>query len=363
MAVHKRTLEEPMSPRATRTQQSSDTAAGKPLTGRVAVVAGATRGAGRGIARALGEAGATVYCTGRSVRGEPSPYKRPETIDETAELITAASGTAIAVRVDHTDESQVEALFARVQREQKRLDILVNSVAGEDPRMGGWESFWKSDLSYLAEGLRQAVVSHLITAKHAVPLMLRKKRGLIVEVTEGDWLISGSGNVMRDLAKSGHKALAMSFADALRSRGIAAVAITPGFLRSEMMLQHFGVTEATWRNAGKKDPHFLHSESPLFVGRAVAALAQDPNVLERSGDVYSSWELARDYGFTDADGSRPDWGAHFAKVVVPEMPWVRAGLERHLRQLERHARRIRQYLRIGDTDDRHVTEMAETMTV
>jgi NAD(P)-dependent dehydrogenase (short-subunit alcohol dehydrogenase family) len=353
-----------MSPRQTRTRPTSDArVAEKPLSGRVAVVAGATRGAGRGIARALGEAGAMVYCTGRSVRGEPSPYARPETIEETAEMITAGGGTAVAVRVDHTDESQVEALFARVHREQKRLDVLVNSVAGEDPRMGGWESFWKSDLSYLTEGLRQAVVSHLITAKHAVPLMLRKKRGLVVEVTEGDWLISGSGNIMRDLAKSGHKALAMSFADALRSRGIAAVAITPGFLRSEMMLQHFGVTDATWRNAGKKDPHFLHSESPLFVGRAVAALAQDPNVLARSGDVYSSWELARDYGFTDADGSRPDWGAHFATVVVPEMPGMRDGVERHLRQLERHARRIKQYLGGADADDRHAIETRETADV
>lgn len=352
-----------MNPRPTRTRQTSDTAAGKPLAGRVAVVAGATRGAGRGIARALGEAGAIVYCTGRSVRGEPSPYARPETIDETAEMITAAGGTAIAVRVDHTDESQVEALFARVQREQKRLDILANSVAGEDPRMGGWESFWKSDLSYLAEGLRQAVVSHLITGKHAVPLMLKKRRGLIVEVTEGDFLISGSGNVMRDLAKSGHKSLAISFAEALRSHGIAAVAVTPGFLRSEMMLQHFGVTEATWRNAGKKDPHFLHSESPLFVGRAVAALAQDRDVLARSGDVYSSWDLARDYGFTDADGSRPDWGAHFARVVVPEMPGMRGGVERHLRQLDRHARRIRQYLGGADANDRHAAEVRETAGV
>jgi NAD(P)-dependent dehydrogenase (short-subunit alcohol dehydrogenase family) len=363
MVVHKRTLEEPMTRRPTRTQSTSDTAAGKPLAGRVAVVAGATRGAGRGIARALGEAGATVYCTGRSVRGEPSPYARPETIEETAEMITAEGGAAIAVRVDHTDESEVESLFARVQREQKRLDILVNSVAGEDPRMGGWESFWKCDLSYLAEGLRQAVASHLITAKHAVPLMLKKRNGLIVEVTEGDFLISGSGNVMRDLAKSGHKSLALSFAEALRSKGIAAVAVTPGFLRSEMMLQYFGVTEAKWRDAGKKDPHFLHSESPLFVGRAIAALAQDPNVLARSGDVYSSWDVAREYGFTDADGSRPDWGSHFARVVVPEMPGMRVGLERHLRQLERHARRVRHYLGITEHDDRHATEMAETMTV
>ena len=333
-----------MSRRSRRSVATAD----KPLEGRVAVVAGATRGAGRGIARALGEAGAEVYCTGRSVRGQRSPYGRPETIDETAELITAAGGAAIPVRVDHADEAQVEALFARVHRERKRLDVLVNSIAGEDPRMGGWQQFWKCDLSYLAEGLRQAVVSHLITAKHAVPLMIKRRGGLVVEVTEGDFLISGSGNIMRDLSKAGQKSLALSFADSLRSHRIASVAITPGFLRSEMMLDHFGVTEATWRDAARKDPHFLHSESPLFVGRAVAALAADPDVLSRSGDVYSSWELARDYGFVDADGSRPDWGAHFADVVVPAMPGMRAGVERHLRQLERHVRRVRRYL--GETD-------------
>src|SRR5688572_14736121 len=283
-----------MSRRATQSHGADK----KPLARRVAVVAGATRGAGRGIARALGEAGATVYCTGRSVRGDPSPYARPETIEETAEMITTAGGTAIAVRVDHTDESQVEALFARVQREQKRLDILVNSVAGEDPGLGGWEQFWKSDLSNLAEGLRQAVVSHLITAKRAVPLMIKKRRGLIVEVTEGDFLVSGSGNIKRDLSKAGQKSLAMSFAEALRSHGIASVAITPGFLPSEMMLQHFGVTEPTWRNAGRRDPPSLRWESPLSVGRGVAALAQDPDVLPGSGDLNSSWGLARDYGLS-----------------------------------------------------------------
>jgi len=352
-----------MSARAKRTRSTHAASAATPLAGRVAVVAGATRGAGRGIARALGEAGAIVYCTGRSTRGNPSPYGRSETIEETADMITVAGGTGIALRVDHTDEAQVEALFARVQREHKRLDVLVNSVAGEDPRMGGWDSFWKSDLSYLAEGLRQAVVSHLITAKHAAPLMIQKRRGLIVEVTEGDMLVSGSGNVMRDLAKSGQKSLAMTFAEALRSRGIAAVAITPGFLRSEMMLDYFHVTEQSWRNAGKKDPHFLHSESPLFVGRAVAALAADPQVLERSGDIHSSWELARVYGFTDADGTRPDWGAHLAKVVVPEMPGVRTGMQRHLRQLERHARRVREYLGADLSEDRHVGEVSEAMPV
>ena len=351
-----------MSGRSIRAERRPDVTP-QPLDGRVAVVAGATRGAGRGIARALGEAGAFVYCTGRSVRGEPSPYGRPETIDETADMISAAGGAAVAVRVDHTDEAQVAALFARVQSEQKRLDILVNSVAGEDPRMGGWQSFWKSDLSYGAEGLRQAVISHLITAKHAAPLMMKKRRGLIVEVTEGDFLISGSGNILRDLSKSGQKSLAMSFAEALRSHGIAAVAITPGFLRSEMMLQHFGVTETTWRNAGKKDPHFLCSESPLFVGRAVAALAQDPAILERSGDVYSSWELAREYGFTDADGSRPDWGREFAAILVSEMPEMRAGVERHLKQLERHVRRVKAYLGRNNDGARHSNELSEAATV
>ncbi|HJU68894.1 MAG TPA: SDR family oxidoreductase [Gemmatimonadaceae bacterium] len=348
-----------MSRRSMRAQRASTARSNKPLDGRVAVVAGATRGAGRGIARALGEAGAFVYCTGRSVRGDPSPYGRPETINETAEMIAETGGAAVAVRVDHTDESQVAALFARVQEENKRLDILVNSVAGEDPRMGGWEKFWKTDLSYLTEGLRHSVVSHLITAKHAAPLMMKKRRGLIVEVTEGDFLISGSGNIMRDLSKSGQKSLAMSFAEALRSHGIASVAITPGFLRSEMMLQHFGVTEATWRDAGKKDPHFLQSESPLFVGRAVAALAQDPHVLARSGDVYSSWELAREYGFADADGSRPDWGAHMTSVLVPEMAWFREGLERYLAQLVRHVSRVKRYLGDTDSEDRHTMETAE----
>jgi NAD(P)-dependent dehydrogenase (short-subunit alcohol dehydrogenase family) len=342
-----------MTPRAPRTRRSPTDRENRPLAGAVAVVAGATRGAGRGIARALGEAGAFVYCTGRSIRGDLSPYGRPETIDETAEMITTAGGAAIAVRVDHTVEPEVEAFFARVQRDQGHLDVLVNAVAGEDPRMGGWVSFWKADLSYLAEGLRQSVVSHLITAKHAAPLMIKKRRGLIVEVTEGDFLISGSGNIMRDLSKSGQKSLAMSFAEALRARGIASVAVTPGFLRSEMMLQHFGVTEATWRDGGKKDPHFLHSESPMFVGRAVAALAQDPEVLARSGDIYSSWELAREYGFTDADGSRPDWGAHFTSILATEMPDMRAGVERHLHQLERHVRRVRQYLGDDERVGRH----------
>lgn len=294
--------------------------ASTPLAGRVAVVAGATRGAGRGIARALGEAGATVYCTGRSVRGNPSPYGRPETIDETAEMINAAGGRALPLRVDHTVESEVKALFERVRREHGRLDVLVNSIAGEDPLMRQWGSFWKVDVKNADALLRQALVSHIITAKHAAPFMIAKRRGLIVEVTENDILGAG-GNPLSATVKLALKAFALNMATELKTHGVAAVAITPGFLRSESMLEHFGVTEQNWRDAGKKDPNFLQSESPLFVGRAVAALAAEPKVLARSGHLFSSWALAREYGFTDADGRRPDWGA-FEPDFSRHPPWL-----------------------------------------
>jgi NAD(P)-dependent dehydrogenase (short-subunit alcohol dehydrogenase family) len=277
------------------------------LKGAVAVVAGATRGAGRGIARALGEAGAMVYCTGRSVRGQPSPYKRPETIEETAEMITAAGGRAVAVRVDHTVESEVRTLFARVKRENRRLDIVVNSVAGEDPIMAGWGSFWRTDLTNAETILRQALMSHIITAKHAAPFMIKRRHGLIVEVTENDLLMAG-GNIMVQMVKFAQKALAAIWAAELRKHEVAAIAITPGFLRSERMLENFGVTEKNWRDGGKKDKNFLESESPLFVGRAVVALARDPKILEQSGQLFSSWEVGRRYRLTDVDGRRPDWG-------------------------------------------------------
>jgi NAD(P)-dependent dehydrogenase (short-subunit alcohol dehydrogenase family) len=281
---------------------------GKGLKGQVAVVAGATRGAGRGIARALGEAGAIVYCTGRSVRGEPSPYNRPETIDETAEMINAAGGTAIAARVDHTVEHEVEALFTRVDREQGRLDVLVNGIAGEDPMMKQYTSFWKANLTQGEAIFRQSLLSHIITARHAAPLMIRARRGLIVEVTENDIMMAG-GNPLSQSVKLALKGLALNMAAELKPHRVAAVAITPGFLRSEAMLDHFGVTEANWRDVGARDKNFLESESPLFVGRAVAALAHDRRVLDRTGQLCSSWELAREYGFVDADGRRPDWGA------------------------------------------------------
>jgi NAD(P)-dependent dehydrogenase (short-subunit alcohol dehydrogenase family) len=278
------------------------------LAGAVAIVAGATRGAGRGIARALAEAGAVVYCTGRSVRGHPSPYQRPETIEETAEMITAQGGAAVAVRVDHTVEAEVKALIERVERERGRLDVLVNSLAGEDPRMGSWTSFWTADLTHGEAIFRQALLSHLITAKHAAALMIKRQSGLLVEVTENDLLLA-SGNIVTQIVKLSQKAVAAMWAAELRKYGVAALAITPGFLRSETMLERFGVTEENWREAGKKDKNFLESESPLFVGRAIAALAQDPNLLQRSGHLLSSWDLGREYQLTDVDGRRPDWGA------------------------------------------------------
>lgn len=290
----------------------------------VAVVAGATRGAGRGIAMALGEAGAIVYCTGRSTRraragarprgGGPFDLSaRPETVEETAELVTARGGRGIAVRTDHTRERDVRALFARVRREQGRLDVLVNDVWGGDALVDAacpfGRPFWEMDASAALPLLERAVVSHVITARHGVPLLVARRRGLVVEVTDGE-LLGHRGSFLYDLVKATVIRLAFSMAEELRPRGVAAVAVTPGFLRSEAMLDHFGVDEARWRDAAREEPHFMFSESPLFVGRAVAALARDPRVLAKSGRAFSSWRLAREYGFTDLDGTRPDWGRH-----------------------------------------------------
>jgi NAD(P)-dependent dehydrogenase (short-subunit alcohol dehydrogenase family) len=293
----------------------------KPLTGRVALVAGATRGAGRGIARALADAGATVYCTGRSVTGKPSPYGRPETIDETAAIIKSHGGTAIPVRVDHTNEGEVSALFRRIRRAHTRIDVVVDSVAGEDPLMKQYGFLWQADLKSADAIYRQGMTSRIITAKHAALAMMPAKRGLIVEVTESD-IIGGGGNPMAQAVKMAQKVLPLLWAAELAPHGVAVLAITPGFLRSESMLQHLGVTEDNWRDAGKQDPNFLESESPLFVGRAVAALAADAKVQDRTGMLVSSWELARDYGFTDYDGRRPDWGRHKIDFSVLPPAWI-----------------------------------------
>ena len=211
------------------------TSSARPLTGQVALVAGATRGAGRGIARALAEAGATVYCTGRSVKGKPSPYRRPETIDETAAMITASGGKAVAVRVDHTNEAQVKALFRRILRAHKRIDVVVDSVAGEDPLMRSYGFLWQADLDKADAIFKQCLTSRIITAKHAALAMMPARRGLIVEVTEND-MIGGGGNPMAQTVKMAQKVLPLFWAAELAPHGITVMAVTPGFLRSESML-------------------------------------------------------------------------------------------------------------------------------
>ncbi len=301
-----------------------------PLAGRVAIVAGATRGAGRGIAIALGEAGATVYCTGRSTRAHPSPIARPETIEETADLVTDAGGTGIAVRVDHTVRHDVDALMARVQEAHGALDILVNDVWGGDAAGDWlWHPLAETDVDAGWALMHQAMYSHLLTAQLAIPLLRRGRRPLVVEVTDGDTL-SYRGALFYDLIKVSLMRLAFCLSVELRPHRIAAVAITPGFLRSEAMLEHFGVTEERWRDGTEKDPHFIASETPRFVGRAIAALASDRSLLKKSGQTFSSWELARTYGFHDVDGRRPDWLAHFRRHIPlrhPARAWMRAGLE------------------------------------
>jgi NAD(P)-dependent dehydrogenase (short-subunit alcohol dehydrogenase family) len=317
----------------------------KPLAGQVALVAGATRGAGRGIARALGEAGATVYCSGRSVKGRPSPYRRPETIDETAAMIEAAGGKAIAVRVDHTNEAAVNALFRRIIRAHKRIDIVVDSVAGEHPLMGTYGSLWQADLKNADAIFRQCLTSRIITAKHAALAMMRAKRGLIVEVTEND-MMGGGGNPMAQAVKMAQKVLPLFWAAELAPHGVTVMAVTPGFLRSESMLQNFGVTEENWRDGGKKDSNFLQSESPLFVGRAIAALAADPKLQTRSGMLVSSWELARDYTVSDYDGRRPDWGRHKIDFSVLPPAWLdlfRTGTDLELKWLTTLAARTKKF--------------------
>jgi NAD(P)-dependent dehydrogenase (short-subunit alcohol dehydrogenase family) len=288
-----------------------------PLEGRVAVVAGATRGAGRGIACMLGEAGATVYCTGRSVRGRPAGT-RPETIDETAEMVTARGGKGIAVRTDHTVVAEVEALFDRVRREEGRLDVLVNDVWGGDELTEFGATFWTASMDKGLLMLQRAVFAHVITSRYGAPLLLETGAGLIVEITDGD-SYTYRGNIFYDLAKTSAIRLAFAMARELRRTKVAAVALTPGFLRSEAMLDRFGVTEATWRDAAKQDPNFIASETPAFVGRAVVALATDPNIGAKSGRVFSSWGLSDEYGFTDIDGERPHWGRHAVATFGPDV--------------------------------------------
>jgi len=279
-------------------------------------VAGATRGAGRGIARMLGEAGATVYCSGRSVAGKPATGTRPETIDQTAELVTAAGGRGIAVQTDHLQADQVERLFARVKQEAGRLDILINDIWGATT-MEWNKTVWESSLEEGLRTLRRAVDTHAITSHFALPLLIRRPGGLVVEVTDGtDDYNAGHYRVsfFYDLAKAAVNRMAFALAHELRPHGGTALSLTPGWLRSEAMLAAYGVTEANWRDATRISPHFAISESPAFVGRAVAALAQDPDVARWNGQSLSSGQLARVYGFTDLDGSRPDAWRYMVEV-------------------------------------------------
>lgn len=283
----------------------------KSLEGMVALVAGATRGAGRGIAEMLGEAGATVWCTGRSVRGRlASGADRPETIEETAARVDARGGKGIAVRTDHTVEEEVAALCSRIERESGRLDVLVNDVWGGETLIEWGKPIWQTTPENARTLLERAVFSHMLTSRHAMPLLLRAERGLLVEITDGDHF-GFRGNLLYDLVKMSVIRLAFGLSRELRKTNVTALALTPGYLRSEFMLDLYGVTEATWRDAIAKVPDFAASESPCFVGRAVAALASDPHVRRKEGRVRSSWGLSREYGFTDLDGSRPDWGEFF----------------------------------------------------
>ncbi len=289
-----------------------------PLTGKVALVTGATRGAGRGTAVALGEAGATVYCTGRTTAGGRSEYDRPETIEETAELVAAAGGEGIAVEVDHLQPAQVEALMERIDAEQGRLDVLVNDIWGGEKLVEWSTPVWEHDLEGGLRMLRLAIDTHVITSHFALGLLIRRPGGLVVEMTDGTLEYNAANyrlSLFYDLAKTSVLRLAFAQGKELEPHGCAAVALTPGWMRSEMMLEHYQVTEDTWREAAGGNPHFKAiSESPRFVGRAVAALAADSDLQRRNGGSFSSGALAREYGFTDIDGSQPDCWRYMVEV-------------------------------------------------
>jgi len=288
----------------------------QPLAGRVALVAGATRAAGRGIAVALGEAGATVYCTGRTTRSERSEMDRPETIEETATFVDAAGGRGVPVQVDHLEPAQVAALVARIEAEQGALHVLVNDIWGATT-MEWDKTVWESSLDVGLRTLRLAIDTHAITAHFALPLLIRQPGGLAVEITDGTAeynAVNYRVSFFYDLAKAANLRMAWALGHELAPHGATAVALTPGWLRSEAMLDAYGVTEENWRDATKVSPHFAISESPSFVGRAVAALAADPGRRRWNQQSLSSGQLAKVYGFTDLDRSRPDAWPYVVEV-------------------------------------------------
>jgi NAD(P)-dependent dehydrogenase (short-subunit alcohol dehydrogenase family) len=305
-----------------------------PLSGRVAVVAGATRGAGRGIARMLGEAGATVYCTGRSSRTQPNVSShahagRPETIEETAEMVTAAGGTGIPVRVDHTAQDEVTALFERVGREHGRLDVLAIVMTGQP---ASWKAFLEDTPAEGKTFVDGWIWPHVVTAWHGAKLMVKGKSGLIVELVEQDNL-GYHGAFYFDLMETLLKRLVFGLANNLGKSGVTAVAVAPGFMRTEAILEGFGVTEANWRDAlGNPQAAAMGwggSETPCLTGRAVAALAANPYVARKNGGIYSTRALSEEYGFDDVDGVRPDYAVFDAAAEQAKKtflaPMVEAG--------------------------------------
>ena len=292
----------------------------KPLRGQVAVVAGGTRGAGRAIAVSLGIAGATVYVTGRSTTSHLATAGRAETIQETAAIIRAAGGQAFPIRVDHTVEPEVRRLFHRIEREQSgRLDILVNDIWGGEELTEWGKPPWKMSWTLGRRMLERAVFTHLITSRYGVPLMVRRRKGLVLEVTDGDHQMY-RGSLYYDLVKVSVIRLALALHEEFEEaklRRLSAVAVTPGFLRSEFMLDQFDVKEENWREGlSRAPPYFRYSETPYYLARGVVALASDPTVHRFSGQVLGSWALAREYGFTDRDGTRPDWGKVFYSEIA-----------------------------------------------
>lgn len=287
------------------------------LKGKVALVAGATRGAGRGIATELGAAGAAVYCTGRSTREQRSEMDRPETIEETAELVKRAGGEGIAVQVDHLDHRQVQSLVTRIEREHGRLDVLVNDIWGGDWLTTWNVPVWEHSLDNGLHILRLAIDTHIITSHYALPLLIKNPGGLVVEMTDGTTEYNVENyrlSMFYDLAKTSVTRIAWALAKELQPHKCTAVALTPGWLRSEQMLDNYGVTEENWRDATTKQPHFIITETPRYVGRAVASLAADPKVARWNGQTLSSGQLAKVYGFTDLDGSQPDAWRYVVEV-------------------------------------------------
>ncbi|WP_101842444.1 SDR family oxidoreductase [Halobacillus sp. Marseille-P3879] len=285
------------------------------LKNQTAIVAGATRGAGRAMAIKLGEAGATVYVTGRTTREETSPMQRKETIEKTAEFVNEAGGLGIPVKVDHTDEEQVRRFINKVNDEQNgRLDILVNDIWGGDPLTEWGKDVGDHDLHKGLQMQKQAVQAHFITSHYAVPILKKNNKGLIVEITDG---IDSKyrGNFYYSLAKISNIHMAAAMAQDLKDYHITSIALTPGFLRSEAMLDHFGVTEENWKEAVKVEKHFIASETPYYIGEALKHLALDPDVRRFNGRTLSTWELSEIYGFKDVDGTQPHWGNYFKKHV------------------------------------------------